>query len=222
MSVGPDDPAAATRDEKETGRVDAFSDGVFAIAVTLLVLTIQVPDPQTTLKVGTLAAALLAKWPVYLAYVISFGFILIMWVNHHNLFRSIARADHWLLLLNGLLLLFITLVPFPTALLAEFLLTSGAATAAVVYSGLFFLIALAFNALWWYIMRHPHLLLQSVNTQLTTSITRRYRFGPLLYLAALGLAFVNVPASIALNVALAIFFAIPHRLEASGQKPVAT
>lgn len=225
----PEDPSATARDgkpdekqdEKETGRVDAFSDGVFAIAVTLLVLTIQVPDP-TTLKTHTLAAALLAKWPVYLAYVISFSFILIMWINHHNMFRSIARADHWLLLLNGLLLLFITLVPFPTALLAEYLDIPDRAnqtTAAVVYSGLFVLIALAFNVMWWYIVRHPRLLLAHINTRLTSSITRRYRFGPILYLIALALAFVNVFASVALNVALAVFFALPHRLDDPGEKP---
>lgn len=202
----------AVREEKETGRVDAFSDGVFAIAVTLLVLTIQVPNP-TTLARHPLGLALLAKWPVYVAYILSFAFILIMWINHHNMFKSIARADQWLLLLNGALLLFVTLVPFPTALLAAFVTSPNAANAqiaAVVYSGLFLAIALAFNGLWWYIVRHPRLLLSHANTRLTASITRRYIFGPLLYLIALGLAFVSVPASLALNGALAIFFALPH------------
>ena len=224
LAHSPDDPAAAARDEKqdekETGRVDAFSDGVFAIAVTLLVLTLQVPGPDT-LKTHTLAAALLAKWPVYLAYVISFSFILIMWVNHHNMFRSIARADHWLLLLNGLLLLFVTLVPVPTALLAEFMTTHDAAdatTAAVVYSGLFAVIAFAFNGVWWYVIRRPHLLTKRANGLLLSGITRRYAFGPALYLIALALAFINIYASIALNVILAVFFALPYQAQEIGQR----
>lgn len=209
----------STRDEKETGRVDAFSDGVFAIAVTLLVLTIQIPDPDTLKTQSlTLGAALLAKWPVYIAYVISFFFILIMWINHHNMFRSIARSDHWLLLLNGTLLLFITLVPFPTALLAEYVKTPYATVAAVIYNGLFAVIALAFNALWWYVITRPHLLTKRANGLLLSGITRRYAFGPALYVVALGLAFINVYASIALNAALGIFFALPYQAQEVGAR----
>ena len=207
-----------TGDEKETGRIDAFSDGVFAIAVTLLVLTIQIPDPKTLVP-HTLAAALLAKWPVYVAYLISFCFILIMWINHHNMFRSIARSDHGLLLLNGALLLFVTLVPFPTALLAEYMTTPDATTAAVVYAGLFLIIAVVFNVMWWYVVRHPQLLLKRVDQRLTSSITRRYRWGPVLYLVSLVLAFINVFACIGLNVALAVYFALPHPVDAPGNAP---
>jgi TMEM175 potassium channel family protein len=99
---------------KETGRVEAFSDGVFAIAMTLLVLNIKVP----TANPGNLGTLLWQQWPSYLAFVISFAFIGIMWVNHHRLFVHIRRIDHMLLVLNGALLLGVTAVPFPTAVLA--------------------------------------------------------------------------------------------------------
>jgi len=102
--------------ENETGRLEAFSDGVIAVAITLLVLDIKVPH-ATDLGGGTLLRALSHQWPVYLAYLTSFATILVMWLNHHNLFKQIKRVDHTLLLLNGLLLLGVTLVPFPTALI---------------------------------------------------------------------------------------------------------
>ena len=111
--------------EKETGRVEAFSDGVFAVAITLLALDIHVPRLDT-LPPGGLGPALLALWPTLLAYVTSFATILITWINHDRLFEQIRRKDHGLLVYNGLLLMVITLFPFPTALLAEYLPHPGA------------------------------------------------------------------------------------------------
>lgn len=200
--------------ERDLGRLDAFSDGVFAIAITLLVLTIQVPDPSS-LGHRSLASALLHNWPVYVAYIVSFVFVLIMWVNHHNMFKAIARVDHGLLLFNGALLLFVTLVPFPTSLLAQYLDKHDAPTAAAVYNGLFTAIAIVFNLLWRYIVTHPALLRVRPDEAELASITRRYRFGPLLYAVALAIGFLYVPASIALSLGLAIFFALPHRPRSS-------
>ena len=101
----------------ETARIEAFSDGVFAIAITLLVLDLKVPrdlpDGQT------LTGALLAQWPAYLAFASSFMTILIMWVNHHRIFTLVGRSDSRLLFFNGLLLMGVTVVPFPTALVAD-------------------------------------------------------------------------------------------------------
>src|SRR5450756_525291 len=106
-----------TEENKETGRVEAFSDGVFAIAITLLVLNIQVPHD---LPVGkSLAGALIDQWPTLVAFVTSFATIGIMWINHHRLFIHIKRTDNNLLVLNLLLLLVIIFIPFPTALLAQ-------------------------------------------------------------------------------------------------------
>src|SRR6266478_238687 len=99
---------------RETGRLEAFSDGVFAIAITLLVLDLKVPAEPPLLD------GLLSQWSVYLAYIISFIFILIMWINHHRMFEHIVRSDSTFMLLNGLLLLGITVVPFPTNIVARY------------------------------------------------------------------------------------------------------
>ncbi|HEU5440629.1 MAG TPA: TMEM175 family protein [Ktedonobacterales bacterium] len=194
---------------RDTGRVEAFSDGVFAIAVTLLVLNLKVPAAS-----GDLAGKLLDGWRDYVAYVISFAFILIMWVNHHNMFRVIRGTDHLFLLLNGLLLLFVTLVPFTTGLLPHYTNPRDETTAAVIYSGNYFVLAIAFNVLWWYASHRGRLLTADHDPAAIQAITRRYRFGPLLYLLCTALAFLSVPASLALNVLLAIFFAWPHPVRA--------
>src|SRR5258708_37720496 len=123
---------------KGTGRVEAFSDGVFAIAITLLVLDLKVPTQPPLL------AGLLAQWPVYAAYLISFAFILIMWVNHHWMFQHIARVDSTFMLCNGLRLLGITVVPFPTNIVAQYILTPEQNVAAAVYNGWFFVIGIFF------------------------------------------------------------------------------
>src|SRR5206468_6094385 len=130
--------------QSETARVEAFSDGVFAIAITLLVLNLKVPSGPA----GHLGTALAGQWPAYAAFLISFAFIGIMWVNHHRLFTHIRRSDNRLLFLNLLLLLGVTFVPFPTALLAAHLRGADARTAAAVFNGTYVLIAIFFNVLW--------------------------------------------------------------------------
>jgi uncharacterized membrane protein len=194
---------------KETGRIEAFSDGVFAIAITLLVLEIRVPRE---LPEGTgLAAALADQWPSYFALLTSFATIGIMWINHHRLFTLIKRSDQGLLVLNALLLLGVTVVPFPTALIAEYIKRPDAPVAALVYSGTYVFIAIAFDALWWYASYRGRLLGARANRDMVRSITRRYMFGPLYYLASCGLALVSAPASLALNLLLAVFWALPYR-----------
>jgi uncharacterized membrane protein len=195
-------------DAKETGRVEAFSDGVFGIAMTLLVLDVKVPPPANGTR---LAGDLLRQWPAYFSYVTSFLTVLIMWMNHHKLFRHIHRINHPLLVLNGLLLMGVTLVPFPTALLAAYIGHAGERIAAVVYSGWFVVIAIFFNLLWRYAASGGRLLARNHDPAAVAAITRQYRGGPLPYVAALGLAFFNVAASVGLCFALAVFFAVPER-----------
>ena len=191
--------------EKETARIEAFSDGVFAIAITLLILEIKVPTAD-----NDLAGQLLRQWPSYVAFVISFAFIGIMWINHHRLFSHIKRSNNALLFLNLLLLLGVTAVPFPTAVLAQHLGTGNQRAAAILYHGTYFAIAIFFNILWRYAGRH--LLGKEPDPSAADKISVQYGVGPLLYLVCIALTWVNVPASLLLSVALAIFFALPpHR-----------
>jgi len=190
----------------ETARIEAFSDGVFTIAITLLVLEIKIPAPGSE----PLSVQLWKQWPSYVSFAISFAFIGIMWINHHRLFTYIKQSNNSLLLLNLLLLLGVTSVPFPTAVLAAHLGKTDQRAAAVLYSGTYFFIAIFFNLLWRYAASDKwKLLAAEVDRTAVHHITRQYAFGPLLYLACLGLCWVSVPASIAANAALACFFALP-------------
>jgi uncharacterized membrane protein len=190
----------------ETARIEAFSDGVFAIAITLLVLEIKIPAPGS----GPLSVQLWKQWPSYVSFVISFAFIGIMWINHHRLFTHIKQSDNGLLVLNLLLLLGVTAVPFPTAVLAAHLGKADQRAAALLYSGTYFFIAIFFNVRWRYAAsENRKLLAAGVDRTAVHQITRQYAFGPLCYLVCLGLCWVNLSASLIVNAALACFFALP-------------
>ena len=197
----------ATDERHDVTRVEAFSDGVFAIAITLLVLNIHIPTTEDVAKSG-LAAALLDQWPVYLAYLSSFITILVMWMGHHNLFRYIVRVDYTFLVLNGLFLLGVTLVPVPTAILARFVQSSPSESAlsAALYSGMFFYLATLFNVMWIYASSGSRLV---EGYELPRAIKLRYAVGPLLYLVSLGLAFVSVRLSLAIYLILLVYYAWP-------------
>jgi uncharacterized membrane protein len=189
----------------ETSRVEAFSDGVFAIAITLLILEIRVPHE---VEPGQLASALLKLWPSYLAFLTSFGAIGIMWMNHHRLFNLINSVNDGLICLNILLLLGVTWIPFPTALLAEHLTGEDQHIAAAVFSGSYVFIAIFFNVLWRYAVK-KNLVVDHANV---ASISRQYFLGPVYYLIALLIGLFNATACLAYNLALVIYFALPPRL----------
>jgi len=196
---------------KETGRIEAFSDGVFAVAITLLVLDIKIP-PDNLLDDNNLWKQLLLQWPMLLAFVTSFATIGIMWINHHRLFNHIKRTDTGLQLFNLLLLLLIVFIPFPTALLAQqYAVHPDQHLAAAIYSGTNTIMAICFNLLWRYASYHNRLLGKDTDPRSVQAINRQYLFGPLLYLISFGLAWINVPSSLILNLILALFFAVPGR-----------
>ena len=204
------DTAGAAGETKETSRIEAFSDGVFAIAITLLVLERKVPHADSD---AGLARALLAEWPAYLAFFTSFATITIMWINHHVVLGLVRRVDAWLLLWNALLLMLVSVVPFPTSLVSRTMGHPGERVAAAVYCGVGLAIALAFTGLWRYATsprRHPRLLRVPPDDPRVRSLNARYRFGPLCYLVALVLAPLNANASMAMALGLALVFAIPH------------
>lgn len=195
----------AERDEG-TARIEAFSDGVFAFAITLLVLGIRVPGHAAVEERG-LAYALATLWPSYLAFITSFVSILVIWVEHHWMFTLIEKTDHAFLYWNGLLLLFVTFLPFPTALLAEYLLHDDAKVAASLYTGTALAVSVAFKGLWWHAKKDKRLLAVGATNLEAKQITRQNRYGPPLYLAAFGVSFISESVSIAACLFLALLFA---------------
>ncbi len=202
-------------EEKETGRLEAFSDGVFAVAITLLVLNIKIPGMDLSpshLPDDTLLWQILQnELPMLAAYATSFATIGVMWLNHHRLYSHIKHTNTVLMLLNILLLLIIVFIPVPTALVAEYLVRPDLHAAALLYSGTMVILAVCFNLLWRYASYHNRLLDKNADTRAVRAISRQYWFGPLTYLVAFILALFNTPASLILNFLLALFFALPGR-----------
>ena len=195
----------------ETTRIEAFSDGVFAIAITLLLLEIHIPDAETG-RTGGLLLALGDLWPSYVGYVISFVTIGIMWTNHHSIFTLVRRSDRYFMLINVAFLMGISFLPFPTAVLAEYLPEPEQRRIAVAfYSATLIVIALLFNALWRYAVWGGHLLQPNADRKAMRVISRRYALGPFAYAFSFALAFVNVWASLATHGVLAIVFLLPER-----------
>ncbi len=186
-----------------TSRMEAFSDGVFAIAITLLILNIGVPNSAN----GRLAHDLLAQWPSYAAYIASFLLIGIYWVNHHALVRKIARTDRGLLFTNLLFLMSIAFLPFPTAVLARFLRAGhDQQTAAAVYGLAAWLAALTFVAIWIYAARNKRLLREDLEDRESAVMTLQTLGGPVVYLAAIGVAFINPVAALVVYTLVPIFY----------------
>jgi len=205
----------AGSDARETARLEAFSDGVLSIAITLLVLELRVPRVATQADLGH---RLLELWPSYAAYFTSFATIGVIWLNHHLLFRLIARVDATLLALNGLVLLTASVLPFPTALLAGYLGQPGEKLAAIVYSATFLAITIAFNLLWLYASspsRRKPLLRHGPDHPAVREVHRRYRLGPASSLVALCVAPFSPPAMLAITFGLVVFFALPHPVHES-------
>ena len=190
------------------GRLEAFSDGVFAIAITLLALEIPVPKVEQ----GGLPDALLDQWPVYAAYVVSFAIIGIIWINHHAVFGYVERVDRGLLLLNLNLLLWVALIPWPTSLLAEYMTSGGSdeRAAALVYALTMTLMGVSFGGLWLYIAHRPGVgAVARLQPDEVRSRTRRFVIGAPLYALSVALALVSAPACLAVNAVLAVYYALP-------------
>jgi TMEM175 potassium channel family protein len=185
----------------DKARLEAFSDGVFAIAITLLVLDLHVPDVGG----GSLAHALWRQWPADASYAVSFLTIGIIWVNHHNVFRHLERCDRRLLFLNVLLLMTVALIPYPTALISHYARSPNATAAAVAYGLVMVAMALCFNAIWHYSIR-AGLLATGSDAREVSGITRSFRPGPFLYLAGTLIAFVSSDASLLIYAALAVLY----------------
>ena len=186
-----------------TSRLEAFSDGVFAIAITLLVLQLHVPAGDH------LWHQLKEEWPSFAAFFVSFWVIGIIWVNHHGVLDHLARADRGVLYLNLLLLFTVVFIPFPTALLAEHL-KSGAdeEVAAIVYSIAFLAMSLVYGVLWTYITSRKQLLGVELTDEQIRRASIRFQIGTPFYALQLAMAFISPAVVLVINGALAIYYAI--------------
>ncbi len=187
---------------KENARIEAFSDGVFAIAITLLILEIKVPPYASIQSVGDLWKGLYQLWPSYFAFVLSFGIILVSWVNHHYLFNTLGKSSRTFLYANGFLLLTITFMPFPTALLAQYIGTEYAKPAIAFYC-----FGGVVNSIGWMLLLHSVikpklLLLQGVKIESIYETRRTVRLGFVVYVVSTILAFWFPIIALSMNLLL--------------------
>jgi len=176
-------------------RTEALSDGVFAVAATLLVFSVQVPDVKSNL-----GQALLDQWPAYAAYVISFATILVIWVNHHSVMDNIKTLDGPLLYLNGFLLMFVAVIPFPTFLLAKYFVAGhDESAAAFAYGIVLSLASLSFTAI--------NLYARSRDLHRTQFSFGRFSIGQLLYPLGAVVSLVNARAALGIYAALVVYYA---------------
>jgi uncharacterized membrane protein len=194
-------------------RVEAFSDGVFAIAITLLVLTIAQPG----LPYRNLGHDLLNRWPSLAAYVVSFAVIGIMWMNHHTIFSHLERIDRGMSYRNLLLLMTIVFIPYPTGVLGEALRNGhNAKTAAVFYSAAMAINGYAWAVLWLYAARGRRLLRPEFPESQRRTSTLAFAIGGFAYTLAIGVALLSAYACLAFHGALALYYAfdpISRRVE---------
>jgi TMEM175 potassium channel family protein len=192
-------------DEMTSARLETFSDGVFAIAITLLVLEFSV-DAATQ----DLGKELLHIWPSYLAYVTSFLTIGVIWVNHHALFDYVSHVDRAMLFINTLLLMVVAFTPFPTRLIAEFLREGeNEETAALTYGITFVIMAVVFQVLWRWMATGRRLIRHEIPQEEIDDVTRTFLPGIPIYAGAALIALISPLASIVLYLAIAVFYALP-------------
>jgi uncharacterized membrane protein len=187
---------------KENARIEAFSDGVFAIAITLLVLQLKVPPLASVHSVKDLWESLYNLWPSYFAFIFSFGILLVSWVNHHYLFNTLNKSSRPFLYANGFLLMTITFMPFPTALLAEYISTEYAKPAIAFYCFGGVVNSLGWNLLLYTLYKPKKLINSELNENLIDSIKRSVQFGFVIYAATSVLVFWFPIIALAINLLL--------------------
>lgn len=193
--------------QKETIRLETFSDGVFCIAVTLLSIEIGV-KVNGNVTSSSLLRALLDNWPIYLAYVISFFNVLLAWIGHHSLFKMLRKTSNGIMITNGFLLMLVALVPFPTRTLGEFLLTGGFKTAVIFYTGYFVLISIAFRLVWQAAVTSPGVLMENITPKQIKSTTRNENIGLLCNAIILGVAFISPWLALGLSFAMWLYWLV--------------
>ena len=193
----------------DSRRAEAFSDGVFAIAITLLVLSLRLPGPGPGHL--TLTSQLLAAWPQYFAYAVSFLTIGIMWMNHHTMLAHVSRVDRPLLVINLLLLMAVVVIPFPTSLVADHLRNSGGVAATVTYGLVLIAASLGFAGLWIYVVTHAERLGGQAQPEALRRSIPGFTGGLLVYVAATVVAAFGAPlVALVIYGLLAVYYLFEH------------
>jgi TMEM175 potassium channel family protein len=188
--------------EVNTSRTEAFSDGVFAIAATLLVLELKIPHVEA----GELLGALLEAWPSYATYAVSFLTIGIIWVNHHAVLDRVRRVDRTLLFINLVFLMLVAAIPFPTSLLADYLGEGyDDRLAAVIYGGTMWAMGLAICAIWAYVVRSG-LLHQGVDRELARRSLRTFAVGIPAYPLGIAVSVLSAELGLVVYALVALFY----------------
>jgi uncharacterized membrane protein len=197
----------------DRSRLEAFSDGVFAVAITLLALDLTVEGPGH----GRLIDQLHHKWPAFLAFLISFFMIGIVWVNHHALVRSIIKVDRLLLFLNLVLLLFVVLIPFATATEADYFPANDAngQLAMVLYAGVFLGMSIGFGAIFEWTL-HGERVRQPLRRERHWAARARFVGGGLVYAVAIIVATFNAVAAFVLIVLVAVYYIVENTPASQG------
>jgi uncharacterized membrane protein len=191
--------------QKDTARIEAFSDGVFCVALTLLAIDIGVESKTGETNHG-LANTILQLWPKFLAYGISFMNVLLAWMGHHGLFKNLRNTDNRVMLSNGLLLLLVALVPFPTRTLGLFLMTGAFKTAVIFYTGYFVLISIAFRTIWFAANLGNGLLAHHITQKEINKITRNENLGLICNCFILGVSFVSPWTGLVLSFVMWVYW----------------
>lgn len=194
--------------EKETVRIENFSDAVFAIAITLLVLDLHVPSSEIIKNGSDLWNYLKNDWASFLAFTLSFFSIFIMWVNHHKIFKQIYTRNTAIMFSNGLILFLVSAVSYPTALLARFFNGEASSTVVAIYTGIFVLINLSYNLLWFLASHNRKHLRPEITDLAIKKIRNNYSYGFPTYLIAFGISFQFPSIALLISMILWIFWAI--------------
>jgi uncharacterized membrane protein len=204
-----------------TGRVEAFSDGVMAIAITLLVLDLRVPSAEETAAAGSLVAALLNHWASDVAFLAGFLTIGIIWLNHRAFVDKVNRFDNRLQWLNLLLLLGVVIVPFTTALLAEYVGAGGtpASTATAVYALSGVVLPVPWILIWRHLSHHPELLERGFDAAHARAEFKRAMVGPAIYILAIPVAILAPIVALLLFIGIAVLYALTNQGVGTAAQP---
>jgi uncharacterized membrane protein len=197
----------------EVSKIETFSDGVFAVAATLLIFQVQLPRFDTNMSNLALVASLKSLWPYYISLFTSFFTLVIMWVNHHYMLKKVHKISHPFFFANGSLLFLVILVPYTTAMVSQYLSTPAANAACAIYAGVFVFINIGYNFVWLTASYKRKLIASHVSNETVKKIWISNLAGLPVYLVAFGLAFASAYAALAICMIMWGYWVVMMRVD---------